>query len=112
MPKGTLVALSDYPEDFITCRDLMHAWKIVAWYREDHEVRRVLECQRCHSERHDRWGPRSGERLGSSYAYEDGYQVPGGVDRADVRLAQMKGAQIFPSWSKAEESLNKRRGRK
>lgn len=111
MPKGTLVALSDYPSEFLTCRDLMHPWTIFAWYRKDGEVHRVLVCPRCDAERHDRWSV-NGERIGSSYIHPEGYLIEGGVDREDVRMAQMRNNTIYASWDAAETALKSRRRKK
>lgn len=104
-------ALDDYPATYLACRDLQHAWEIDSWYREGGEIRRVLLCNRCGTERHDRW-TRSAERLNGSYVYADDYMVEGGVDRVDVRLAAMGRARVYASYEEAREAAARRQRRK
>lgn len=100
-----------YTPEFLDCRDMHHPWQLDTWYRQDGEVRRVLTCPRCDTERVDRWTV-NGERIGSSYAYPEGYRLEGGVATEDVRLAAMARATIYSSWDAALKASEKKRGKR
>ena len=63
------------PSDFLMCRTLGHAWDEIAsdgpavggdpWW---------LRCVRCSTERHDVVSWMTGELIGRSYVYADGYR--------------------------------------
>jgi hypothetical protein len=92
-------ALRGYDEDFLECRygNLGHVWHVVGFYRGDAgEVRRVLRCDRCETERVDRW-LRSGERVRSAYTYAEGYKLvtDGRLATVDVRLEVLRRATVY-----------------
>ena len=96
-----------YDDTYLLCRDLRHVWQLVGFYRgTDGTVRRLLDCERCGTERADRW-KQSGERVSSSYSYADEYQVPDGFDAYEVRLEVMHRATIYKSEAQMIEALTK-----
>lgn len=109
--QGTPEQLRSYTPEFLDCRDMHHPWKLDTWYRENGEVRRVLVCTRCDTERVDRWTA-SGERIGSTYHWPEGYKIEGGVDIMDVRLAAMSRATIYASWDAALKAAESKRGKR
>ena len=88
-------AVSGYDDVFLACRDLRHTWQVVGFYRlPGGLVRRVLDCERCGTQRADRWRT-NGEREPSSYSYVDGYQLTGGFDTWEVRKEVMSRATVY-----------------
>jgi hypothetical protein len=93
--------LRQYDDEFLLCRrgNLGHVWAVVGYYRDaDGLVRRLLECERCESERRDRWDRGSGDRLTGSYKYAEGYQITGNetpTSATDVRLEAMRRATVY-----------------
>lgn len=86
-----------YDDVYLTCRDLRHRWQLVGFYRSpDGLVRRLLDCERCGTQRADRWRL-SGEREPSSYSYVDGYSVEEGMDTYEVRKEVLHRATIYNS---------------
>lgn len=86
-----------YDDTYLTCRDLRHVWQLVGYYRSPGGiVRRLLDCQRCGTQRADRWRP-NGEREASSYSYADAYQIESGFDTYEVRKEVMSRATIYQS---------------
>jgi len=86
----------NYPVDYLQCRDLRHAWKLVGYYRANGHIVRALVCERCDMDRHDRlWS--SGRLAGRTYTPPEGYYVPGGVELVDVRAELMDRFTIFES---------------
>lgn len=79
--------LKDLPDTWVLCRDVKHAWTVetdfhVTDYKggDIHEIRRIMRCLRCGTDRHEtyvpskRWGL---EKTTQHYAYPDGYQFHG-----------------------------------
>jgi hypothetical protein len=97
-------ALRGYDETFLECRrgNLGHIWRTVGFYRDPHEpgvVCRVVRCDRCESERVDRWEKDSAERLAPRYHYAEGYHIGDTngeyVDTYMVRAEVMRRATVF-----------------
>jgi len=89
--KTVLVEASD---DYLQCRDLMHAWKWVtdfAPHREERKITamtRTLVCMRCGTERHDEYELPSFIKTKSTYSYPEDYRMvgfKGHVPVAEVR---------------------------
>jgi len=95
-PRQHAKQVRSYDDTYLTCRDLRHVWEVVGFYRADGIVRRLLDCQRCGTQRDDKW-TQSGERVASSYSYADEYQLRGGMDTYEVRLEVMHRATIYKS---------------
>ena len=85
-----------YDDVFLACRDLRHPWELVGYYRQDGVVRRILECARCGTQRHDKWH-NDGEREPSHYNYVEDYQVEGGFDTWAVRREVIRRAKVHSS---------------
>lgn len=85
-----------YDDTYLDCRDLRHPWKVVGFYRQAGDIRRILECTRCGTQRNDHWHS-DGQREPSSYSYAEGYQVEGGFDTYEVRREVIRRATIFKS---------------
>jgi hypothetical protein len=99
-------ALRAYDEDYLLCRNLGHVWSVVGYYRApDGITARLLTCDRCETERTDRWTARTGERHQGRYRYAGSYQMGGfDGDRAsatDVRVEVMRRATVYAN----EESM-------
>lgn len=91
------VGLDHLDPDYIGCRDTRHWWETMEDYhlvdtdqvgiqpRQGHSkyVRRVIECQRCHTRRVEAYAivERQGwtmlHSIGATYDYPDGYQLKG-----------------------------------
>lgn len=95
-----------YPDRFLDCRALQHRWKVVGYYHAHGEVVRSLMCERCNTDRKDRWSP-GGVRLGSSYEYADGYSIHGGgrVSAYEVRHEVLRRVTIYDSPEAMQEAL-------
>lgn len=62
-----------YPEAFVDCRDIGHAWSEVSKEFDDNDILlRTLACQRCNCFRYDRIAS-TGQLAGRRYHHEDGY---------------------------------------
>lgn len=68
---------ASYPDRFLECRAVQHRWKVIGYYHAQGEIIRSLTCERCGTDRHDRWTP-GGSRLGSSYEHAEGYLIKTG----------------------------------
>lgn len=109
------LVLADYNETYLVCRDLMHAWRPLGWYRKvgwsgAGNTHRLLVCDRCGMERDDRW---DGAETRHSYAQPDGYHVEGvRISKADVRAEQLRRAKrIFDSEDAMRKNLAQRQRR-
>lgn len=103
-------ALSDYDENFLECRALRHAWRVVGYYRQAGEVRQALVCMRCPMERTSRWTPQ-GDRISLSYRPPEGYYIKGaGVTPWDVRHALIGRVTVHTSEAALLESLFTKQG--
>lgn len=58
------------PTHFLECRDMRHAWSVVARWMEGGRRRRLLQCIRCSTRRHDTW---LGFRWNYTYEWPEGY---------------------------------------
>ena len=93
--------LRGYDENYLQCRrgNLGHTWELVGYFRGAvGEVRRDLVCERCGTERRDRWLRGSGERLPSAYRYAPDYRVEADgkrVGAAEVRLEVIRRATVY-----------------
>lgn len=89
-------ALHDLDDAFLLCRDLHHSWTVDHYESGRSEVVRVLECERCGTERVDEWTLR-GARIRAFYRYPEGYQlrdVDGPTDREAMRREVLQRAGI------------------
>lgn len=96
MPTKHQQAVRQYDDVYLTCRDLRHVWSLVGYYRDNGVVRRLLDCERCGTQRNDQWKA-NGERVASSYRYAEQYVMEGGMDAWEVRREAMHRATIFSS---------------
>lgn len=103
MAKAKRPRIGQYDETYLACRDLRHAWWLVGYWRTNGHVRRTLECERCGTERTDRW-TRSGERVGSSYVYDDGYAL-GRIEPLAIRKEVIRRAEIFSTHEAMVEAI-------
>lgn len=79
-------ALTHLPDPWIICRDMRHAWNVLVDFhvtqgkgRNWTELRRILSCGRCETERievyhHGRYGL---DKVGQHYKYPEHYQIKG-----------------------------------
>lgn len=81
-------ALTELPENWIACRDFMHAWTVENDFhvvppdhsrRKQLEIARTLVCTRCETIRkevyiQERFGL---NKIAQSYSYPENYQIPG-----------------------------------
>jgi len=97
----TAEALHDLSDDFLICRDVHHAWRVDHYASGGRSgVTRVLECQRCGTERVDEW-TLQGARIRAFYRYPDGYQLRdiggSGYDREAMRREVLTRAGVRSS---------------
>ena len=97
--KRARTSLRKLDDEMLDCRNIGHAWRVLRYFRgHEGETRRTLVCDRCDSERVDRWNSRTAERVGAMYRYGEGYSIKGGgVQASDVRAECMRRAQVFAS---------------
>lgn len=69
----------------LKCRAFRHSWSVVAWWREDGIKRRLLECERCGSDREDKL--KGFHWKVYRYVYAEGYLVAKGEKRPTVQQA-------------------------
>jgi hypothetical protein len=100
----------DYPDRFLDCRAIGHRWRVIGYFHANGEVNRSLMCERCKSDRRDRWSP-GGTRLGSSYDHAEGYLIHGGeaVRAYDVRKEVLSRVTIYDSAEAMAEAMFKGR---
>ena len=85
--------LHGYREEFLQCKDVRHRWEVVEPYRREKKlVQRVLECQRCGTQRIDNYVVLGSQRLArqdrSGAVGQGGYGRPLVHDaRCDRRVA-------------------------
>lgn len=96
--------LRGYADDFLDCRNIGHLWRSVGFFRgTDGTVHRRLTCDRCGTDRTDRWVRDTGERLQGRYRYASGYQVSTDEGEkpyaVDVRLEVMRRAKVYANES-------------
>lgn len=84
------------PVEFRPCRTYQHAWDPTTVKQDGRHLVQGLICLRCKTIRKQKIDSRTGERLGNSYEYPDGYVLPGGGgalsarERGMLRLAEVK----------------------
>jgi hypothetical protein len=110
-----LAALRQLDDESLTCRrgsGVGHAWRVLGYWQHGTETRRTLVCQRCGSERVDRWERTSGERHPGTYRYAEGYQLPEQPQAWEVRIECMRRAKTYPSEEAMIAALTEGVGRK
>ena len=91
-------ALTGMDEEFLQCREMMHAWREITSYvsfRKSGKVREiteVLRCDRCKTSRLDRLHVPSYDLVGRRYVHPDGYLMPnsGFTPRSAVRAEKFR----------------------
>jgi hypothetical protein len=86
---------ADYPDHFLDCRDLRHAWARLGTYHAGGEIVRVLICQRCDCTARDYWSPRGYRLRGRSYEYPEGYLIQGGPSLQDIRATILDRSTVY-----------------
>lgn len=105
-------AVHEYDDVYLTCRDLRHQWRLVGFFRQNGTIHRVLDCDRCGTQRGDVWRP-NGERVRNQYAYAEGYRIEGvNVSQFDVRREVMSRAKVYASESDMVQALTRKRASK
>lgn len=102
--------LADYNGTFLECRDLMHSWRTLGYYRSGGwgSTHRTLICTRCGMERDDDW---DGVLVRHRYQQPDNYKIDGvRVTKADIRHEQLRRATVYDT--KDEMKKNAPRVRK
>lgn len=109
-------SLDDYPDEYLECRDNMHSWRTIGYFRDGGHVSELSSCTRCRS-RKMRTMTRSGTLTQHSrYEHAEGYLVPSGhgyIDKAAVRRQRMSrfggihesAEELFKSTQKDQLSL-------
>jgi len=95
---------ASYPDKFLECRALQHRWRVVGYYHANGEIIRSVTCERCTTDRHDRWTP-GGSRLGSTYEHAEGYLIHTGdtaIRAYEVRHEVLNRVTVYDS----AEALN------
>jgi hypothetical protein len=119
-PKLTLVPDDErteldasYPDQFLECRALQHRWVVIGYYHANGEVNRSVTCERCHTDRHDRWS-RNGTRLGASYDYADGYAIHAGepVRAYEVRREVLSRVTVYDSQDALNDAIFGKRSKR
>ena len=82
--------MDELDADFLACRFLQHAWRIVAIERGRQLTAVHLECERCGTTAEDLISTRGFKETGRRYQYAEGYQIKGGVERPDIRVQAMR----------------------
>lgn len=85
--------LASMDDEFLVCRELMHAWVeqySYVFHRERGVTKTIMQvfiCSRCETERQDRIDARTWELSGRRYVHPDGYLLDhaGFLRRAEVR---------------------------
>lgn len=100
--------LHGFDDKFLDCRDLRHPWTRVGYFRQGVLIRRRLVCERCGTERLDRWRhTRSGViREPATYTYATGYRVRGeSFNAAEIREELLSRVDIYDSEQQLLESF-------
>lgn len=101
--------LAEYDETFLTCRDLMHSWRILGHFRSAGwgSTKRLLRCERCRMERTDDF---DGVVVRHRYDQPEGYRIEDTrVSKADVRKEQLRRAHVFDTEEEMRKHLKGRR---
>ncbi len=98
-------ALEQLKDEHLQCRDFGHSWRdyTARWLPKERVYDVVLECTRCKGKKNRTLSAR-GERLSTSYTYQDGYQIKGAgrLDQAardEIRLlsvTKLVGGKVTP----------------
>ena len=103
--------LAAYDNQYLTCRNPGHSWRILGYYRDGADVCRDLICDRCEAERVDRWTRDTYDRLPGRYKYPAGYLIPTEdgkrTDTADIRRETVRRADVFANETQLLDSLTK-----
>ena len=82
---AALRKLQELPDDFLDCRDMLHAWSRTKSYvplgrNEKHpsELLRETVCIRCGTVKRDVYSARTLERQSTTYVHPAGYIIKGG----------------------------------
>lgn len=107
-------SIKNYDESFLMCRGEAHYWMLIGYYRttDPKVLGRIMLCDRCDTQRKDRWERATGYRLASSYVYPDGYQIDHSknpADKADIRKEVMRRVDV---WANEDQMMNGRRRKK
>jgi hypothetical protein len=89
------------PDEFLMCRDTLHAWDPYDAHisrgktSRRKEIRQVLRCTRCQTLK-TRTMTTAGELLGNSYTYPDGYLLKdhGALSPADRGWIRMRNLEV------------------
>lgn len=88
--------ITSYPEEWLDCRALGHAWARKGVYQVKGRGTgklRVLQCARCGTKRRDRFNA-AGVKLGTYYyAHPEGYRLPK-TPRRDFTKEQLRRVQV------------------
>lgn len=98
--------LQGYEGTYLDCRNLGHVWTPQGYYRDGGQVRRLLACARCDTQRTDRW-TMTGTRVSASYEYRDGYRIESEqpVTASAIRVEMLRRATVFASEAQMLEAL-------
>jgi len=98
---------ASYPDTFLACRALQHRWVVIGYYHANGEIIRSVTCERCHTDRHDRWSKSGSMRLGSSYDYAEGYAIHAGeaIRAYEVREEVLKRVTVYDSQDAMNDAI-------
>src|SRR5262245_35777315 len=95
--RGQLKQLQAYAAEYLECRNLGHQWRTIGFFESGGLVKRRITCQRCDTDRTDRW-QRDGVRRSPSYSYADGYRLAGFNPPAQaLRVETIRRAVVYES---------------
>ena len=83
---------TDYSQDFLDCRDMLHAWDAdssTITQPDKAHLARQLTCHRCGAIKHQLLDIKSFELVSTRYEMPIGYSLPKGVRKTDVRKANI-----------------------
>lgn len=79
---------AQYDQDFLDCRDLLHAWDATSatiTQPDKNHLARQITCLRCGTIKHQLLDIKSFELVSTKYETPQGYRLPRGVRKTDVR---------------------------
>lgn len=113
------LGLERLPDKFLICRDVLHAWAVEADFHVETDyveggkskaipLVRVLVCMRCETKRKDHYlmGRYGLEKLGKTYDYPTGYQIPG-TTREVAKGKLVLQEQFRRSSERAQEAMDR-----
>jgi hypothetical protein len=83
---------SDYSQNFLDCRDVLHAWDTsnsTITQPDRAHLARQLTCFRCGTIKHQLLDIKTFELVGTKYELPIGYRLPKGVTKTDVRRSNL-----------------------